>query len=284
MNGILVSVDYADLLSITLPWNRRHFDRMVVVTTPGSEDGDVARKHEAEVFETNEFYANGATFNKWLCLEQGLNWMGRTGWICLMDADVLWPRRLVVGQYSNSENLSMWSRNGGDIASEVRPGQICSPLRRMWENWPGNWLPLENVVSDSHFQDDMPPEDLWNRFPIHRNIAEWAGYSQIFHASDPVLGSVPWHEIDWRHAGGADSFFQRKWPANKKIRPSWECLHLGPAGQNWMGRRSMWVDGSVPVDAVKKEEMIAKLWKTRAQRRKQGLDQFATEKLGKLPS
>src|SRR5205085_1870944 len=81
-----------------------------------------------------------------------------------------------------------------------------------------------------------PPESLWHQFPIHRNVSEHAGYSQIFHLKDTHLPRPPWHDINWVHAGGADSFFQQLWPKENKVRPTFSVLHIGDAGLNWMGR------------------------------------------------
>ena len=248
MNALLVSVDYADLLAITLPYNRHHFDRVVIVTAPGKPDTEVAHAHGAEVFITDAFYRRGAVFNKWLALEEGLDWMGRSGWICLMDADVLWPKWVS-------------DRPGeGAIWRYLRPGFLFGALRRMWDGWPRypEWL----VPLGPHALTPpvIPPEIEWQRFPLHRNVAEWAGYTQIFHAGDPVLGSPPWHEVDWAHGGGSDSMFQRRWPLERKVRLPFEVLHLGPAGANWCGRATVRADGTVPAEARERRELMDRLW------------------------
>jgi hypothetical protein len=241
MRAILVSVDYADLLAVTLPYNRHHFDDVMVVTTPASQDGAVAVAHECRVHYTDAFYDAGASFNKWKALEEGLDAFGRHGWLCLMDADVLWPKELP------------------DFRLE--DGCLYTPMRRMCE----------------HPELGIPPEDMWGKFSLHRQQQEFAGYSQIFYASDPVLGSPPWHQVDWKHAGGADSFFQQKWPDNRKVRPPFEVLHLGPAGQNWYGRATPLLDGSTPPDAAEKLAKVAATWRNR--RGKHGEERFQGEKL-----
>lgn len=283
ISAILVSVQYTDLLALTLPYNRHHFYRVTIVTT--DEDypnlAPLAQAYEAQVLTTDLFYRNGATFNKWAALEAGLDWMGRGGWICLMDADVLWPKHAPLN---------------------LVPGRLYSPLRRMF--------PIETLapynpscktcggrgavevtdkdgVLNQRFQTSIPcperctlpypPESLWTRYPIHRNIHEWAGYTQVFHASDPVLGSPPWHEVDWKHAGGADSFFQRKWTPDKKVRPEWQVLHLGEAGQNWMGRATPLLSGERLKEAADRNEAMRQLW---ARRVKAGRGQFGHERLG----
>lgn len=209
MNAILVSVDYTDCLRLTLPYNRHHFHRVLIVTTPGDWKAvsEVAYANRAEVYPTDAFYRRGAKFNKWLALEEAFDWADyRKGWLCVMDADVLWPKSV----HWN------WSVDGRAFTV----GQLSTPRRRMFPSVPR----------------EAPPESEWGRYPVHPNGGEFAGYSQVFHADDPALGPAPWHETDWTHAGGADSFFQAKWDLRNKVRPPFEVLHLGPAGTNWMGK------------------------------------------------
>lgn len=211
MNALIVSVEFTDILSLTLPYNRGHFDKVVVVTSPADHEGllPVAERYGAELFATDAFYRKGAKFNKWLALEEGLDFMGREGWICLLDADILWPKAV-------------------DLLRYLRPGYLYTPYRHIAEPIP----------------KDIPPESDWQtKYPMHRQLREFAGYSQVFHASDPVLGEPPWHQTDFTSAGTADSFFQAKWPEDKKIRPSFRVLHLGSPGANWCGRTTPYVGG-----------------------------------------
>lgn len=211
LRAILVCVDYADILQRTLPYNRHHFDEVCIVTTPGDSDTlTVANVCKCQTFQTDIFYKDEAQFNKWAALEEALNFFGRYGWLCIMDADVFWPKEAHF--------------------PILKPGNLYAPYRRMMRS----------------ISDPIPPEDEWDQFKRHRNTREFAGYSQIFHADDPRLGPPPWHEINWKHAGGADSFFQRKWPRENKIRPPFEVLHIGPACKNWCGRVSEYADGTMP--------------------------------------
>lgn len=236
MRAIMVCVDYCDLLEITLPRNAHHFDEIMVVTSPADVNTQTYLEMlsctiPVKCFVSDLFYENGAIFNKWKALEAGLDAFGREGWICIMDADVIWPQETPV------------------IKFEI--GKLYTPMRRMRHEVT---LPI-------------PPEKEWGRYPIHRNIAEWAGYSQIFHASDPALGPAPWHEIDWKHAGGADSFFQRKWAPENKVRPQFEVLHLGEAGKNWAGRATEFVDGTKPEHSEERLNYVNNIWINRRQKR-----------------
>jgi hypothetical protein len=239
LRAILVCVDFDDLLEVTLPFNRHHFQEVVVVTAPRDRGTRrVAKKHRCRTLVTEAFWSAGADFNKWKALEEGLDFMGREGWICILDADVVWP---------------------ADAEWQLEFGCLHSPLRRI----------LEEVT--------LPLPKDWDDLPIDFNVGEWAGYTQIFHAQDPVLGRPPWHETNWRHAGGADSFFQAKWPAAKKCRPPWCALHLGPVGVNWCGRVARYLDGSIPPKAAANHKKLHQYLTGRT--RSRNADPCAYEKL-----
>jgi hypothetical protein len=285
LRAIMVAVDYQDILRISLPYNQHHFDEITIVTDPksGKSVFDVVYHHTPDrkicILETELFYTDGAVFNKWRALEWGLDQMGRHGWICIMDADVLWPKDVVVQEIEGMGNLFIKTPYG--LGRPVLVGQLCTPLRRM-APWP---LPSANVITGISKSDLpyysviplLPEEKTWNTYPLHRNVQEWAGYSQIFHADDPVLGPPPWHETNWKTAGSADSFFQQKWPHERKIRPPFHCLHLGPSGVNWCGRVTPYLDGSKPPEADQRSKMMQDLWTARKGR--SGNDRFWKEKL-----
>lgn len=221
MRAILVSVDYSDFLALTLPYNRHHFDEVLVVTTHSDIDtARVATECNADVFMTEAFYDGEAVFNKWKALEQGLDEFGRHGLICIMDADVMWPKQLP------------------EMTFEC--GKLYTPRRRMYRDVR---LPI-------------PDESEWHHIELAHQERDWSGYSQIFHAEDPHLGPAPWHEINWKHAGGADTFFQRKWSKDCKIRPPFEVLHLGQEHKNWCGRTTEYVGGGQPAESRSRRVML----------------------------
>lgn len=243
MRAFMVSVDYTDILSITLPANRHHFEQVTIVTSTGDAPNvyPLAGANGAGVVVTDLFYENGAQFAKWAALEYALDVRGRHGIICLMDADILWPKVAPIS---------------------VQKGYLLTPFRRMFEDT----------------SKPIPHESCWELYPQHPNINEHAGYSQIFHGDDPHLPSPPWHDTRWKHCGGADSFFQALWPSHKRTRPDWECLHLGPAGKNWFGRATRMLDGTIPAEAEGRLRMVDKLWRDR-RRNSNGPNRFAGEKI-----
>jgi hypothetical protein len=203
VRAITVCVNYSDLLAATLPSILRHVRDLLIVTTPDDlQTIDLAIRASVRLLKTAAFYQNGDTFNKGRALEEGFDVLGRNGWILVLDADVMLPRRLKLGQ--------------------LEVGCLYSPYRRMLVQ-PGA---------------PIPPQSDWRHLLIgpEDRTGEYAGYFQLFHASDPVLADKPWYPSHWPTAGGCDSDFWMKWPKAKRRRPRFEVLHLGEAFTNWRGR------------------------------------------------
>ena len=208
MNAITTCVGYDDLLAITLPQNAKHFGLVMVVTTPEDQaTADVVRQLDnAHIYTTDAFYANGAPFNKGLALEEGLNWLGREGWICIFDADTLMPPEM-------------------DLSS-IEKGFLYSPYRRICED-------------PKLFTKELE----WKNLPLgyETRNGEHAGYFQLFHADDEHLPDpclYPWYGTQWKTAQGCDTDFQNHWPRKWRKRLPFEVLHLGPLKTNWAGRVS----------------------------------------------
>lgn len=208
--GLVVCVDYADLLEITLPRNLHHFSELVVVTHPEDRATRelVERYPPARYYLTDAFYRHGAKFNKGLALEEGFDALGREGWILVWDADTLFPE------------------NWPEITWRV--GWLYGARRRILEN-------------PADFAEGLD----WSRLPPGRDLV-WAGYFQLFHADDPHLRRRPWYDVTFSHAGGCDGYFQRHWPVSCKCWLPFEVLHLGPRDCNWFGRVTPRRDGTRP--------------------------------------
>jgi hypothetical protein len=217
--GITVCVHYDDLLAITLPRNARHLTEIVVVTTTDDykTHAIVEQVPNARCFKTDAFYRFGAKFAKGLAWEEGVENLGREGWILGFDADTLFPESMPLDPVK---------------------GTLYTPIRRLLDD-PTKWHP-----------------DLdWSTCPIS-NDRHFPGYFQLFHADDHALTEQPWMDISFSHAGGGDGYFQSRWHPSRKVRPNFELLHLGPRDTNWQGRVSPRLDGLTPEKAAEnKAEM-----------------------------
>lgn len=220
MKAIIVCVEYHDYLAVSLPWNLQHFDHVLVVTTEADERTQevVNPTERASYYPTDAFYRHGAPFNKGAAIEEAFDVVGREGWICIMDADILLPK---------------------DATFDFTPGDLHLAQRR---NCPSleEWSKLPEI----------------RRWPFVRDAHEAAGYFQAFHADDPVLRRRPWYPTHWIHAGGCDTDFHNRWPKGRRRYVKWTVLHIGESWQNWCGRYTPYADGNLPPQAeARKQEM-----------------------------
>jgi hypothetical protein len=211
MRAFIVSAEFGDFLGVTLPYNRHHFDEVTVITSR-RDRYTIARAEEnnADVFLTECWWDCGAMFDKWKALEKCLDAKGTHGPLCLMDADILWPKN--IGNFKPKMN------------------HLYTPHRRILKNHLG----------------PIPPEKEWKDLPRAWPDEEFVGYTQVFYGEDIHVAEKPWfHGLyeTYGTAGFADVYFQARWPHHKKFRPPWEVLHLGLPMENWCGRTSQAMTG-----------------------------------------
>jgi hypothetical protein len=93
IEAVIISVNYSDFLEICLSKNYKHFDNIVVVTTP--EDGktmEICKKYENILcVKTDAFFFQGAKFNKGLAIDVGFRYLKHKDWIVNLDSDTILP-------------------------------------------------------------------------------------------------------------------------------------------------------------------------------------------------
>jgi hypothetical protein len=232
MKALTVCVGYDDLLEITLLRNLRHFSRFLVVTSPTDEatkglvrDLQQTGRDNLDILETDAFWRDGASFRKWLAVEEGFDALGRDGWMCHIDADAILP--------DNTD----WRI--------LEAGNIYSARRRILED-PHQWSP-----------------DLdWKKLPLIPD-RELPGCLHVFHADSEPVKTLPWYGSHWLHAGGGDSHMLTKWPRDHQRWLPFEILHLGKDGQNWHGRCTPRLDGTLPDGADENRRKMTEMFKLR---------------------
>jgi hypothetical protein len=208
VNAAIVCVDFADILALTLPRNRHHFDDVLVVTSYADTDtAAVAIDNCAMVYRTGAFTRNGEQFNKFAALEEGLTYYRHCGWLALLDADVIWPH----APLPKLEEGRLYSFDGRRI---LREGETIPPEEE-WEKLPAD---------PTNGPDGCSPH------------SECMGFTQIFHCNDPALGKPPWHRTDLPTAAIGDSIFQNKWDQALKTWLPGHVLHIGDIASHWCGR------------------------------------------------
>jgi len=233
MIAITVCVDFDDLLAVTLPRNTPHFEQIVVITAPHDKRTmRLVENSSALYYVTDAFYRKGAKFNKGLAIEETLDNIGATGWLSMLDADIVLPKGFLTE--SSAERLDRECLYGA--------------RRRMCHD------------------GTIPPEEQWREYAIAPD-GEIPGCLQIFHTEASALRTRPRFGTDWTHAGGYDSVFEAKFrPDNTRWLP-FEILHLGQDGVNWCGRVSPRIDHQPIRDLDRHASDMAEMWKLRRQTR-----------------
>jgi len=202
LSGVVVSVNYGNVLAQTLPENIHLFDEFVVVTThEDTETQDIARKYGAKLVLSNRCYDDDHVFNKGRMLNDGLAALERPDWVVFTDADVFINAGLRAFVLNHALN----------------PGCLYYTRRRELgsvENQP-TWM---NAQPNGYFQ-------LFN--PKAAAIRErW-----------PKLVSE-----NFCSAGSVDSWFNQQWPGNKMVAvDEIGVTHLSSDSytQNWNGKKSL---------------------------------------------
>ena len=225
MKAVTVCVEFDDLLRVTLPRYLGLFESVLVVT---SEDDKktveyvtwLGHQHpNVDFWRTHTFETGGAQFNKGLALEGAMDQIGREGWICVFDADMMLPEKVVFPELRQC--LLYGTRRYELEKKEKWPAYVTS------ESWKG--LPYLTTSHD---------------WPVFSGRVNLGGHFLLFHASDPQLRQRPWFSTNWIHAGGHDSDFVARWPAVGQVLLPFDLLHLGKHEHNWMGRREDRLDGA----------------------------------------
>lgn len=201
IRGLTVSVGqwYARTLEVCLVRNMRHLTRCLVVTAPGDPAVAVARSvPNVEVLETDAFTRHGARFNKGLAMEEGFERLGRSGWLAIFDADIVWPDAIPLDR--------------------LRSHALHGCRRRVLDD-PAAWRPDIDA----------------RRLPLINDKGP-IGFTQIFHADAPYLaGKRPWYDVSFAHAGGGDAYFLSLFPRERWVTLPVESIHLGPVDRHWFG-------------------------------------------------
>lgn len=214
--GIVTCVDYADLLALTLPSNMEHMAECLVITA--SRDTETQRLCASipgvKLYVTDDFFKDGASFNKGRCIEAGFDVIGRDGWILIWDADIMFPHPNEIPK----------------PLVQLQPDILYGAPRRIVQN-PLKW----------------DPAAPWNVFPRRNDNKRVIGYFQLFNAASRFLRDRrPWYDQTFTHAGGGDGYFESLTPRQHQCLLPFDVLHLGPCDANWFGRSTPRLDGSVP--------------------------------------
>jgi hypothetical protein len=217
LEGLTVCVNYADYLSIALTRNLCHFDRFIVVTVADDLETQFAcSAANVEVVITHRLHHNAAVFNKGCALNDGLAKLSRTGWIALLDADIVLPanfRQVVLGIKDQTEILFSCKR------------RICTSYSA--------WKRYGEAGDFDRFMETKGDQMLFRAFGPAAT-----GYLAVFSCAASALNARwPWCNERFVDASRVDVDFAGLWGTTRQWLP-FPVVHLGEVGVNWRGRRS----------------------------------------------
>jgi hypothetical protein len=225
LEAVVTCVNYGDFLAHSLPWNKNHFDRLVVVTSHMDKlTQRVCEFHHVECLLTDRFNAHLGQFAKGAGINVGLDALDKDGWLLHLDADIVLPP--LARKVLESSDLDPQRIYGADrflVPNFAAWSEFSSQPRLQHENQ--SWIHMD-------------------AFPIGTRvaIAEYGyapiGFFQLWHGSRQTR--YPQGHCD---AAREDLAFPLQWPRNHRhLLPELLVYHLeseaAPMGANWSGRKT----------------------------------------------
>lgn len=236
LQAVTVSVDYSDFALHVLEYNHKLFDKWIIVTSSKDKATQAlcAQYSDKNVVcvVTDVFYDNGASFNKYAGINQGLKLVDPDAWVLFLDSDIIlhYETRRVLEHISLQEDC-LYGLDRLNCSGYAKWQGYKSGRGMLQENWLLHTQGLDLGARLVHHYGHMGEN---GRFEGWRPL----GFFQLAHRS--AFTSYP---QDTKAADNEDLVFARKWPRNKRVMiPELFVVHLESdhAGKaiNWYGRKS----------------------------------------------
>jgi hypothetical protein len=226
---VVTCVNHSDFLAHTLPLNLRHFDKIVVCTSPHDKATQkVCDYYGVQVWLTDAFQSQWeGIFCKGAGINQGLARLDKDAWVLLLDADIVLPPNF--RKVLEAADLDTSMIYGADRAEF-----------KSFEDWEKFYAAPEPCVQGAGFFIHITHtgQQLGTRvsFP-HEGGYVPIGFFQLWHADSGDMKYPEGHT----DAGREDSHFPIQWPRKKRaLIPEIVVYHLesesAPMAVNWRGR------------------------------------------------
>jgi hypothetical protein len=201
LDVVIVSVNYNDLLLVSLQHNSKIFENITIVTS--SDDilcQKICQRLSVNYVVTDIMYEENATFNKGKAINVGIKSLKNPDFILLIDADIIVKEKININELN--ENV---------LYSSDR--WICKSYN-LYNQWTQGIIDVQK---------------------IGRNEGDKGiGFFQLFNISNPNIDrDKPYPEIS-NNAAWSDLVFRDKFVTRKKIENT--IIHLGDPYMNWDGR------------------------------------------------
>lgn len=231
IEGLIICVNYDDILAHTLVSNKSHFDRLIVVTSLEDKATKNLCEHlNIECIQTDAFYEEDAAFNKAKGINIGLAALSKKDWVIHLDADIYLPPM----------TRSILERIDLDPLFIYGIDRMMCPTYTAWQDYVSNPRPIHEGWIYVH------PA----RFPMGVRVAEYMskGWEPIgfFQMWNPSVSKVYDYPDKHGAADRTDVLFSKKWERKRRalipeviaIHLDSEDLDLKEMGKNWKGRKT----------------------------------------------
>ena len=223
---VIICVDYADFLAWTLPFNRPHFDRLIVVTsTTDKKTQKLCEHYHVRCVQTDAFFRDEKAFDKAAGLNIGLEQLELKDWVAVMDADIMLPPR--------AKEMIERSQPNKDFIYGI--DRVNCP----------NFESLMDFISEPEMQYFGQAFVAMNRFDMGARLVCEQGYVPIgfFQLYHPKCSqTLRYCERHDSHGNHSDMNHASQWPRNRRgFIPEVIGIHLssdGDSQNNWRGRKS----------------------------------------------
>jgi hypothetical protein len=233
LEAVTVCVNYADFLAETIPANRVHFDRWLIVTSPDDHATlNLCHNHNLEVVVTRHFYRGGDQFNKGRAIERGLGMLAHDDWLLHIDADIALP-----GDFRESLD-----------DADLDPSCIYGADRLMVQGWDA-W---QRLKSQGFLRRSWHCMVKYNGYPVGDRWADVRygyvpiGFFQLWNQAADHRHGIRLRRYPDNHqtAARADVKFAIQWDRRQRqLLPEVLVAHLESepckTGANWTGRTTL---------------------------------------------
>jgi len=230
IEAITTCVGFSDILAHTLPMNKNHFDRILVLTAPEDRDTQLVCDYWGVTYHpTDLFETRWNNFKKGAAINRGLKELDKDAWIVHIDSDIaLQPNFRQVIKTADLDTSMIYGIDRVDVPSWAD-----------WQKFIGKPEPhTQGMGFIVHIEHTGFKFGARVAFP-HQGGYIPIGYFQMWHADSGIMKYPEGHT----DAGREDSHFATLWPRKKRaLIPEMIAYHLesehAPMAENWKGRKT----------------------------------------------
>jgi hypothetical protein len=199
LDAVTSCINYSDFLRLTVKWNRKRFDRWMIVTVPEDHETiQLCREYDLMVCLTERVQTNQAQFNLGAILNDGIKLLRPQNWLAVVDADII-------------------------ILEDLKP-QLKEP--KFFYSTHRSFLPTwEDFVA-------------WLKgAPLAASPNHEFGYGFLQVVNVENHNVKNWYEECFKWAANSDLTLRSRWEEkHQQYHFTRSCVHLGPTRYNWEGR------------------------------------------------